>query len=80
MGRWNWLGYYENVNFSADNIARFYVNVEEFGQYIYQDICSHVFQTIHFALFTYPEKIDLVGCDVADIGHFYDKKIDPPAK
>ena len=90
LARWNLncLGYYEKINFSSSNIASFYINVEEFGQYIYQDICSHplmlfgscVFQAIHFALFTYPKKIYLVGCDVADIGHFYDKKDVKPAK
>ncbi|USF26727.1 hypothetical protein N510_001659 [Firmicutes bacterium ASF500] len=31
---------------------------------------SIIFQAIHFALFTHPQKLLLVGCDCAAIGHF----------
>jgi hypothetical protein len=47
---------------------------------IYPDICFHplanfgsiIFNALHFALYTYPKKIYLVGCDVEFTGHFYD--------
>ena len=34
------------------------------------DFYSVVFPALHFALYTYPKKIYLVGCDVSDNGHF----------
>ena len=51
------------------------------NSWIYRDICRHeltdfysvVFPAIQFALFTYPKKIYLVGCDTSRAGHFYDK-------
>ena len=50
---------------------------------IYQDICYHplcgrastVFCALHFALFTYPKEIYLVGCDAGSVyKHFYDQQ------
>lgn len=48
---------------------------------IYRDICHHpvsagravVFSALHFALYTYPKRIYLVGCDATFIRHFDDE-------
>lgn len=45
---------------------------------IYKDICHHpvsgwvsvVFSALHFALYTYPRRIYLVGCDVSQEGYY----------
>ncbi len=45
---------------------------------IYRDICNHpvsgwitvTFSALHFALYTYPKRIYLVGCDVSSEGYF----------
>ena len=50
---------------------------------IYRDICHHpvyggltvVFSALHFALYTYPSKIYLVGCDISSEG-YYDGTVD----
>lgn len=50
---------------------------------IYKDICHHpvsgwvsvVFSALHFALYTYPRRIYLVGCDVSQ-GGYYDGTVD----
>ena len=70
-------------NYSADiNVSRFVLGPSSFRQPIYQDICHYTladfwtiaFPAIHFALYTYPKKIYLVGCDTStSMGkHFYD--------
>ena len=66
-----------------ENISRFYFNT--YGLYkedipLYRDICHHLLTgfasiatwALRFALWTYPEKIYLVGCDTTSEGHFYD--------
>ena len=66
----------------TDKTFQYYLNWINGGQTIYQDICTHplmnfgsvVNPALHFALFTNPEKLYLVGCDVSQLGHFYDKK------
>ena len=70
----------ENTSFIS-NAVRYYLNLTGSEQTIYQDICTHplanmasvLSPTLHFAIFTYPEKIYLAGCDVSKFGHFYDK-------
>ncbi|MEY8338954.1 hypothetical protein AALB16_13195 [Lachnospiraceae bacterium 62-35] len=53
----------------------------EFPSEIYQNICCHplmdftsvIFSALHFALWTYPKRIYLVGCDTNGFtGHFYE--------
>lgn len=61
-------------------VRRYYLH-DIFGkqQVIYPDIRFHtlmhfgsvVFDALHFALFTYPKRIFLVGCDTSREGHFY---------
>lgn len=72
--------YPEDVSLRFNNVHRFYID-DSIDNPIYQDICYHplmccasvVFAALHFALFTYPKEIYLVGCDVANTGHFYEK-------
>ncbi len=72
----------EDITFHSQNLVNFFVNDHEFDQIIHQNICHYplpdffsvVSVALHFAIFTYPEKIYLVGCDTSDTGHFYDKK------
>lgn len=74
------FGYSEQVSLIRDNVFRYFVGSNAMGQPIYQDICKHkltdfysIFSSaLQFALFTYPKKIYLVGCDCAHTGHFYD--------
>lgn len=50
---------------------------------VHQDITTHglmdfwsvVFSAMHFALFTNPKRIFIVGCDVSDYGHFYKENV-----
>ena len=72
--------YPEDISLRFNNVHRFYID-DSVDNPIYQDICYHplmccasvVFAALHFALFTYPKEIYLVGCDVANTGHFYEK-------
>lgn len=67
----------------AQNVSDYML--ESFGPdtKIYKNICTHpvsgwlsvVFSALHFAFFTYPKRIFLVGCDVAPTG-YYDGSID----
>ncbi len=72
--------------YGGGNIRRFFIrgqreHVRPMNSWIYRDICRHepadfwsvVFPAIQFALFTYPKRIYLVGCDTSRAGHFYDK-------
>lgn len=60
------------------NIHNYYLDVKT-SKHIYRDICYHplmdfgsvIFAAIHFALYTYPKKIYLVGCDVSNEGYFF---------
>lgn len=64
----------------------YFVNVQR-DQTLYKDICCHgladmgsvSFPAIHFALFTYPKEIYLVGCDTSRTRHFYDDPKKVPA-
>ncbi len=64
---------------SISNVERYYVSTSSTTEPIRQDICrypltdcfSAVFPAIHFALFTYPRKLYLIGCDVSGGNHFY---------
>lgn len=78
---WSWLIYPEEVSLKWKNVHRFFIE-DNTGYPIYQDICCHpvmgnssvVFSALHFALFTYPKEIYLVGCDVGSVyDHFYDQ-------
>ena len=73
-----------DISLKKTNVSVFYV--DSLFSYssslrIYQDICYHplsafrssVFSAIQFAFFTCPAEIYLVGCDVSDSGHFYEK-------
>ena len=82
---WN---YPIDISLRKSNVSMFYTNtpVDPYfcREKFYQDICHHplanfsnsVFNAIHFALFTYPAELYLVGCDVTHAGHFYDRKKD----
>ena len=77
-----WFRYSESYSLMRENICRYFLNRRDIGQVIHQDICyygladfgSVSFNALHFALFTYPKEIYLVGCDTSPTGHFYDKK------
>lgn len=76
------------VNYPDDIIFKlkdkgifYYMGAVNSDQHIYRDICSHPlfvygtvsFQALHFALFTSPAEIYLVGCDTTtNDGYFYD--------
>ncbi|MBR0060781.1 MAG: hypothetical protein IJP68_04790, partial [Selenomonadaceae bacterium] len=74
-----WMTFSENLSLK-ENVYRFYNNGGGKHQRIYQDICYHPLMdfwtvahpALHFALFTYPKEIYLVGCDTSRTGHFYD--------
>ena len=76
-----WMTFSENFSLKK-NVCRFYNSGGNKHQRIYKDICYHAladFWTVahpalHFALFTYPKEIYLVGCDTSPTGHFYDPK------
>ena len=79
--KYDWFTFSENFSL-VENVCRFYTNGSTKYQRIYQDICFHglvdfcsvIFPALHFALFTYPKEIYLVGCDTSRTGHFYDPK------
>ena len=72
------IQYPEEYSIVNRKIRRYFVGKD--SDYIYKDICYHplmdnysvVFPAIHFALFTYPRKIYIVGCDVSDKGQHFD--------
>lgn len=68
------------VNVKETRIHRYWV--ESFDADIYQNICYHtlmnystvVFPALQFALYTYPKRIYLVGCDASNQGDFDTKE------
>ena len=78
----------EDIFMRLHNARRYFTDVfnptGDIKYKIFQDICCHpvmdffsvAFPAIHFALFTNPRKIYLVGCDVTNEGYF-DKKEGP---
>ena len=75
----DWFTFPENFSLE-ENVRRFYSNGSSKDQKIHQDICYHPLMdfwtvahpALHFALFTYPKEIYLIGCDTSPTGHFYD--------
>ena len=75
--KFNFINFPEIV--SNSNVLRYCVTNPDFTQPIFQDIRYHpliefgsvVFSALHFALFTYPAEIYLVGCDTSTNGYFY---------
>ena len=76
-----WLNYPEDVRLRYKHVRFFYTD-NSVDNPIYQDIRYHpcmsypssVFSALHFALFTSPKEIYLVGCDAnQSYGHFYDQ-------
>lgn len=73
-----WITFSESLSLKK-NVCRFYGHGGHKSQLIYKDICYHplmdfwsvTFTALHFALFTYPKEIYLVGCDTSRTGHFY---------
>lgn len=67
-----------SVQYQKEKHIKRYFVMPSLVENIYQNICFHplmdfysvVFPVLHFALYTYPKKIYLVGCDVSDNGHF----------
>ena len=63
------------------NASRYFVDHSP-SKYLFPDIrfhplmdfCSVVFPALHFALFTNPKRIYLVGCDASHNGYFTDEK------
>ena len=83
------LNYPEEITYQKSNIVRYSMTegVCDPSQIIYSDICNYglmdfgsiSFPALHFALFTYPKKIYLVGCDTYSSKHFYtDRNIVSP--
>lgn len=72
-------GYPENFISDMSSVERFFVSESSTTEPVRQDICHYpltdcfsvVFPAIHFALFTYPRRLYLVGCDVSGGNHFY---------
>lgn len=62
----------------SSNVKNYYLDHVWPNERIYTDICHHpvsggisvVFSALHFALYTCPRRIYLVGCDVAPNGYF----------
>lgn len=79
-----WLNFSENFLLDEKKFAQYYLTEADFNQALHKNICYHgladfgsvAFAALHFALFTYPKKIYLVGCDTKRTGYFYnaDKK------
>ena len=75
-------GFPEEFFLDNQKVSKYFVTASSTNEPIYQDICMHplmdcysvVFPAIHFALFTYPRRLYLIGCDMGGIGHFYDDK------
>lgn len=83
VGRLSKRSPYEYTEFPEEyrisgNIKDFMVDYAFPRAGIYRDICHHgvhggfsvTFSAFHFALYTYPRKIYLVGCDNAPTGHY----------
>lgn len=76
----NWLDFSEDFFLDDKKFCPYYLNASGYEQLLHQNICCHgladfgsvAFAAIHFALFTYPSEIYLVGCDTNRTGHFYD--------
>ena len=77
----NWITFPEDYALLKNNIVRYFSGFSEYRPQVFQDICCHAivdfgsvsFEALHFALFTYPDKIYLVGCDTTTgKGHFYE--------
>lgn len=81
----HWIVFPEEYSSLNNNISRYMVSQNSIGQQIFQDICQYAlgnfhsitFPTLHFALFTHPAEIYLVGCDTTSgSGHFYDNVVE----
>lgn len=83
MGRLSKRSPYEYTEFPEEyriggNIKNYMIDYAFPRAGIYRDICRHgvhggfsvTFSALHFALFTYPQRIYLVGCDNAPTGHY----------
>lgn len=76
----NYLEFSENIPSEEKTFRRYFLSYNQPNQTLYQNICCHAladfssvsFSALHFALFTYPKEIYLVGCDTSRTGHFYD--------
>jgi len=79
---------YEEIEFPEqyrlkENVSNYILDHVGPTSKIYRDICHHpvsgwvavVFSAFHFALYTYPQRIYLVGCDVSPAG-YYDGTLD----
>ena len=82
MGGSSYLNIEMNIESRNEKIRRYYPTRDAvMGQTIYQDITNHgladfwtvASPALHFALYTCPKKIYIVGCDTTSVGHFYDK-------
>ena len=80
LGASNYINRSMDVEFLSDKVRRYYPNHNPSrDQPIFQEICHHTladFWTVaspalHFALYTYPKKLYIVGCDTSLDGHFY---------
>lgn len=73
------INFPENVFIMKKNILPFYAYANQLSQIIYKDIRysplamyqSTTFPALHFALYTYPKELYLVGCDTTSDGRFY---------
>lgn len=79
---YNWLELSENFSLESEKFCRYYSNAANFNQTLYKDIRYHgladfasvIFPAMHFALFTYPKELYLVGCDTSHSGYFHEAK------
>ncbi len=82
LGVTSYLNRSMDVEFLSDKIRRYYLNeTSNATQHLCQDICHHaltdfsttVSAAFQFALYTYPKKLYIVGCDTSLTGHFYNE-------
>ena len=88
MGRYlrrfygNWMEFAEKYYGQRNNIKQYFTDPSEGGACIYKNVLFHplrdyysvAFPALHFALFTHPKRIFLVGLDTnsGHVSHFYD--------
>lgn len=84
LDKYNAIPFPEKFSVMNDKLIRYFASNEGLTQQPYQDICHHplmdfasiAFSAIHFALFTYPKEIYLVGCDTSRTRNVYHKTKD----
>lgn len=81
LDKYGAISFPEKFSVMNDKLIRYFASNEGLAQQPYQDICHHplmdfmtvAFSAIHFALFTYPKELYLVGCDTSRTRNIYYK-------